>query len=63
MQWLERLNESLDYIEGNLEKGPVTAEAANSLLFCLSLSENVFLSGGGTPVGICTAQAYDQGGV
>ena len=28
MQWLERLNESLDYIEGNLEKGPVTAEAA-----------------------------------
>lgn len=28
MQWLERLNESLDYIEGNLEQGPVTAEAA-----------------------------------
>ncbi len=51
MEWINKLNQAITYIEENLESGIDYAEAAkNCMLLNFSFSKNVFIYCGSTSI-------------
>ena len=62
MEWFERLNDALHYIEEHLDDSfDITQAAKNRVLLVLSFPAGLYVCCGHPAVGICSPQTHEQG--